>query len=205
MEELQTTEVLEREILEDARKKAARILKTADDSINTKTAEWGEKITQAIDEIKKKYSEQNELNTIKIMARLPIDKLRIKAEKIESLIQTAADDWYKSLNRQKVIDLLTNEFSKRIAFSEEDFTVVKKEVYFSYLDQKEAETISKNSGLPSDIEWFKVTKGDYPSITLEANNIRIVASVQTIIDFYLQEKREELVEALVGRTFMGDA
>jgi hypothetical protein len=204
MEELHTTEILEREILEDARKKAARILKTADDNINTKTAEWEKKTVQTIDDVKKKYNDQIELNTLKIMARLPIDKLRIKAEKIESLLQTAADDWYKSLERKIIIDLLTNEFSKRITFCEEDFTGVKKNIYFSYLDHIEVEIISKHSGLPSDIEWFKVTKGDYPSITLEAGDTRIVASIQAIIDFYLQKKREELVEALVGRVYMGD-
>ena len=204
MEELQTTEILEHEILEDARKKAARILKTADDSINAKTAEWDKKTAQTIDEINKKFNEQNELTTEKIMARLPVDKLRIKIEKIENLLRVAEDDWYKSLSREKIIDLLSKEFSIRFALCRDTIKDAKKNIYFSYIDHKEAEIITKNAGLTSDIEWYSVVKGNYPSITLEAKNIRIIASIQTIIDSLLLEKREELTEALVGRSFMGD-
>ena len=54
MEELQSTEILEREILEDARKKAMRILKTADDTIRAKTAEWEKKTADAVAELEKK-------------------------------------------------------------------------------------------------------------------------------------------------------
>jgi len=207
MEELQSTEILEREILEDARKKAMRILKTADDTIRVKVAEWEKKTAEAIDELVKKNNEQNELSTEKIMARLPVDKLREKVQKIESLLQSAVESWYKDISRQRILDLLSGELSKRIAVCEEISASVKKNVCYSGLDRKEAETVLKNvKGLKSN-EWSgsiaEISSADhYPSITLETENVRVIASIRKIIDFLLQEKREELVEALIGRTFM---
>jgi len=210
MEELQSTEILEREILEDARKKAMRILKTADDTIRVKTAEWEKKTASTIDGLEKKNSEQKELATGKIMARLPVDKLRAKVEKIESLLQSAVETWYKSLGRQKALDLLSKELSKRLTICEEISASAKKKVYYSGLDRKEAETVLKNvKGLASN-EWQGniaeiPCDHNYPSVTLETENVRVIASIRKIIDFYLQEKREELVEALVGRAFMESA
>jgi len=210
MEELQSTEILEREILEDARKKALRILKTADDTIRTKTAEWEKKTADTIVELEKKNSEQQELAAGKIMARLPVDKLRAKVERIENLLQSSVETWYKTLSRQKILDLLSQELSKRLAICEEISTSAKKKVCYSGLDRKEAETVLKNvKGLAGN-EW----QGNiaeipcdhhYPSVTLETESVRVIASIRKIIDFLLQEKREELVEALVGRTFMESA
>jgi len=207
MEELQSTEILEREILEDARKKAMRILKTVDDTIRAKTSEWEKKTAAAIDELEKKKDEQKELAAEKIMARLPVDKLRIKVEKIEELLKSAVESWYKSLNRQRILDLLSRELSKRIAVCEEISASAKKNVYYSGLDRNEVETILKNvKGLKSN-EWSgniaEISSADYyPSITLETESMRVIASIRKSIDFLLQEKREELVEAIVGRTFM---
>jgi hypothetical protein len=47
MEELTSTEALDREILEDARKKAFKILKNADDSISSSKESWDKKIERA--------------------------------------------------------------------------------------------------------------------------------------------------------------
>ena len=207
MEELQSTEILEREILEDARKKAMRVLKTVDDTIRAKTSEWEKKTAAAVDELEKKNNEQKELTAEKIMARLPVDKLREKVEKIENLLKSAVESWYKDLSRQRILDLLSGELSKRIAVCQEISASAKKNVYYSGLDRGEAETVLKNiKGLKSS-EWLgniaEISSIDnYPSITLETENVRVIASIRKIIDFLLQEKREELVEALVGRTFM---
>jgi hypothetical protein len=210
MEELQSTEILDREILEDARKKALRILKSADDLIHEQTAEWEKKTRDSIVELQNKYNEQKEAETEKVMARLPIDKLRAKIEKIEVLLQSAVEEWYKSLSRARVVELLTGELEKRIALCEEfsSGTGAKKQAQaaagtralYSGLERKEAETALKAAG-PCVIEEETVA-GRYPSIVLETGGVRITASIQKTIDYILQEKRAELLEALVGRAFM---
>ena len=214
MEELQSTEILDREILEDARKKAARILKTADETIHAQTAEWEKKTAESINELNKKFNEQKESEAEKVMARLPIDKLRAKVEKIESLLQSAVEDWYKSLSRARIIELLTGELAKRIALCDEfspdkgskksSAKAVQMRAIYCGLNQTEAETALKIAGGSCVIEE-ETSALHYPSIVLETEDVRIIASIQKMIDFYLQEKRAELVEALVGRGFVEES
>jgi len=201
MEELQSTEILDREILEDARKKALRILKTADDTARAQTAEWEKKAAEGIDDLDKKYNEQRELTAGKVMARLPIDKRRAKVEKIESLLTYAVESWYKSLSRERILELLTVEFAKRLALCEEFTASAQKRAFYCGLDRKEAESVLKIASGACTIEENTAVH-NYPSIILETGNVRVIASIQKIVDFLLQEKREELVEALLGRAFM---
>jgi V/A-type H+/Na+-transporting ATPase subunit E len=210
MEELNSTEILDREILEDARKKAARILKTADDTIHAKTSEWEKKTQEAILELEKKYNGQREEASVNIMARLPVDKLRNKAEKIENILQSAVKAWYESLSRQRIIEILTNEFTKRLAVCAEFADSNKKRVFYNALDRKEAEQVIKNASSSTSKNWADYSieesfSDGLPSITLETDDIRIIASIQKTVDLLLQEKRIELVEALVGNAFMEGA
>ncbi|MDR2965944.1 MAG: hypothetical protein LBU88_09230 [Treponema sp.] len=200
MEELQSTELLEREILDDARKKALRILKAADDTILEKTKEWDDKTTESINDLEEKYSKQKKIAAEKIMARLPIDKLRAKAEKTENLLQDAVKDWYESLDRKLVLKILNDELNKRLELCRIP-PAASKDVYYSGLDINEVLSIIKPTG---DSYTFKEISSAscYPLITMETENFNIIASIQKIIDYYLAEKREELVEALVGRDFM---
>jgi len=210
MEELNSTEILDKEVLEDARKKAMRILKTADDAISVKTSEWEKKTREAVNELESKYNGLREEAAVNIMARLPVDKLRTKAEKIENILQDAVKAWYSSLNRVQVLEILTNELAKRLAFCAEFASSMKKRVLYSALNRKEAEDMLKNAGNIAskdlaDYGMEETASGGFPSITLETEEIRITASIQMTVDLLLQEKRAQLVEALVGNAFMEGA
>jgi len=201
MEELQSTDILDREILEDARKKAARILKTADDAVRAHTKEWEKKTAESIDALEKKYNEQKELAGEKVMARLPIDKRRAKVEKIENLLQSAVESWYNSLSRVQILELLSKELSKRLALCEEFSAPSGKRAFYNGLERGEVEKTLKTLSGTCTIEE-NTTADRFPAITLEAGNVRIIASIQRLVDFLLQEKRTELVEALVGSAYV---
>jgi len=196
MEELQSTEILEREILDDARKKALRILKAADDTVLAKNTEWNNKTTESITDLENKYTEQKKLISEKIMSRLPIDKLRAKAEKTESFLQDAVKNWYESLDRQIILNLLKKEINKRLSLCVIP-PAAKKDIYYSGLDIKEVLSIIKPTG---DSYSFKEipSASHYPKITIETENFNIIASIEEIINYYLDVKREELVKALMG-------
>jgi len=200
MEELQSTDTLDREILEDARKKAQRILKTADETTLAKSKEWEKKTAESIAELEKKYGGLREAAAEKVMARLPIDKQRVKVEKIENMLNSAVVSWYEGLDRGRVLNLLSDELAKRLALCEEFSSASKKCAYIGNLDKKEAQTVLKKAGVTCDIKEISAA-GNFPSITLETGNIRIIASIQNMTDFLLQEKREELVEALIGSAY----
>jgi len=203
MEELQSTEILDREILEDARKKVVRILKTAEDTVNAQNAEWENKTLASINELDKKYKEQREISAAKIMARLPTDKHRVKIEKIESLLFSAVETWYKNLSRQRILDLLAEELAKRLVLCEDFYKAARVDARINGINPKEAETVFQKIKLKCVISEDTVVNR-YPSITLDTGETRIIAGIENIVNFLLQEKRAELVEALIDPAFIGE-
>ncbi|MDR2942718.1 MAG: hypothetical protein LBV17_09035 [Treponema sp.] len=199
MEELQSTDILDREILEDARKKAHRILKAADDTIKSKSAEWETKLKGTLDELEEKYAKNSKSITEEIMAVLPIDKQRARAKKIEELLNSAVETWYSRLNRQRVLGFLQTELSKRLASCGGFSASGGIQAYIHKVEANEAEAILKAvlPGKTCTIEKTQSTDA-YPSIILENQEIRIYASIGKAADFILGEKREELIAALLG-------
>jgi len=205
MEELQSTDILEKEILEDARKKAHKILKTADDTIKSKSADWEKKLKVTLDELEDKYDKNSKSITEEIMAVLPIDKQRAKARKIEELLHLAVENWYSRLSRQRVLGFLQGELSKRLAscggFSASGGITA----YIHKVEKAEAEAVLRAvlPGKTCTVETAQSTAA-YPSIILENNEVRIYASIGKAADFILGEKREELLTALLGENTLGN-
>jgi integrase len=115
MEELQSTEALDREILEDARRKAFRILKSADDTVKSNALTWEKKTNNAAADLKRRFEERRNKSLEEIMARLPLDKRRAESEKIERLVSEALDLWYKTQSRERILGLLEAELRRRLA------------------------------------------------------------------------------------------
>jgi len=199
MEELQSTDILDKEILEDARKKAHRILKTADETIKAKSAEWEAKLKANLGELEEKYAKNRQSITEEIMAVLPIDKQRAKARKIEELLNSAVEKWYSSLSRERVLGILRMELSKRLALCGDFSASGGICAYIHKIEQAEAKAIIK-AVMPDKtctVETMQSTAA-YPQLMLENPEIRIYASIGKTVDFILGEKREELISALLG-------
>jgi hypothetical protein len=199
MEELQSTDILDKEILEDARKKALRILKAANDTIKAKSDDWESKLTAALDELNERYANRGKSADEEIMAVLPIDKQRARARKIEELLNSAVENWYSRLNRRRVLGFLQTELSKRLASCGDFSASGGIRAYIHKVEPAEAEAILKAvlPGKTCTIETMQSTPA-YPQITLENGEIRIYASIGKAVDFILGEKREELIAALLG-------
>ena len=224
MEELQSTEILDREILEDARKKAQKILKTAEDTIKTKSADWENKLKASLSELEKTYARQGKIAADEIMARLPIDKRRIKAKKIEEMLSSAVKSWYEGLSRGRVLELLKKELEKRLASGDKITVTGGIRARIHHIEQHEAETLLKTVlprrgvdtsgidasgidipgidipgiGIPYVIEKIH-SDSPYPEIIVETQEARIYVSISKIIELFLDEKRAELIEALLGK------
>jgi len=205
MEELQSTEVLDREILDDARKKALRIIKQADDAVNSQNAQWEKKTEDSKKDLEKKYIEQIKNETVKVMAKLPIDKQRARIERIESCLKDSVESWYQNLKREKVLKILSREVSKRLCLCDEVKTSSGVKIEISGLDINEAEVLLK----PFSINYAKPfniiksgTNHTYPFIMIESGSTRIIASVEKAVEFIIYKNREEIIESLVGRDLM---
>ncbi|MDR1586335.1 MAG: ATPase [Treponema sp.] len=204
MEELQSTEVLDREILEDARKKAYRTLRAADETVKANAAAWEKKTEGAVDELKLKYAERQKLAAAEIMARLPLDKRRAKSERIERLLEEAEENWYRGLSRGKVLDILKRELVRRLGecpeFSGFADSGEKPGFFIHCLDRAEAEALLEEllPGRAFSIEEA-ASGAPMPKIVLENREVRITASIGMALDDLLREKRAELTAALLGR------
>jgi hypothetical protein len=200
MEEIQSTEIIDREILEDARKKAWRILKTADDTVKAQAAEWEKKTVERLDELRGKYLKRKEMAATEIISRLPMEKRRIKAQAIDSLLNQAVYAWYTGLDRGYVINLLKHELAQRCAACGEGFGCSGR-VLYSKLSRSEADTICAESLAMNGANFSMeetTSGGRFPELIVDNDTVRISASVKKAVDFFLLEKRAELIMALVG-------
>ncbi|MDR0785451.1 MAG: ATPase [Treponema sp.] len=204
MEELQSTEVLDKEILEDARKKAFRTLKSSEDTIKDASVVWEQKIQAAISELQKKYTEKTKRDGDEIMSRLVLDKQRLRSAKIENALKNAAFSFLKSLNRERQLALLKKELTIRLKELEDVgdpiTTEDKPEVYSRFLTERELGKL-----LPKELKRFIVepplsfkNAGQFPAVVINTKKVKLTASLDEVVESLLRDKRGELTAALIG-------
>jgi vacuolar-type H+-ATPase subunit H len=195
MEELQSTEILDREILEDARKKAWRILKSADESVKAQSLDWEKKIKEDMEELKCKYKKRTDSSVSEIISRLPMEKRRIKAQALDIMLTKAVMTWYSGHDRKYILKLLENYLKVRVT----EYGNFSGKVFFSGLSQAEAEEILHNTIPQAQISIGEVNSADiFPVLVIDNMDVRIRASIRIAVDFLLLNYRTELISALVG-------
>jgi vacuolar-type H+-ATPase subunit E/Vma4 len=205
MEELQSTDVLDREILEDARKKAYRILKTSEEGVKAAAESWEKKTSAAIAETRARYASRFATTKDEIVARLLLDKRRVRSEKIESLLKTAMAGYLQSLPRETVLSLLENELRLRLAELREtnEFPETGVKARINNLSSAESEAIlnkylSPGTWTLETVNSATLVEDKFPRLTLDAPSVRISASIDSAGYDLLEDKRAELLVALLG-------
>jgi vacuolar-type H+-ATPase subunit E/Vma4 len=206
MEELQSTEVLDREILEDARRKAQRILKTADDEAAASDAVWEKKTRKALDELNRRFEERLEMGRVEIMAHLPLDRRRLALERVDRLLHEAANSYLEGLEREKLLGILARELRERSMELEDGDSGRGKaalEVVYRFLSREEAEGLLRKAS-PNGAFTFGeesaayLHAGGFPGIVADSGTVRISVSAGAAVEALLSEKRGELAVALLG-------
>jgi vacuolar-type H+-ATPase subunit E/Vma4 len=208
MEELNSTEVLDKEILEDARRKAQRILKTADETTASGTKKWERKTGIALKGVRDRYETRLEANRSEIMARLPLDKRRIRLAKIESFLKDAAASYLAGLSRSRLLALLERELKKRAdelepgqgdsSSSRFEGTAVVRGLAGEELTELLSRTFPGGKWTITRGENRHIAPGTFPALMLDTPAVRITVSVDAVIGTLLQDKRAELAAALLG-------
>lgn len=197
MEELRSTEVLTKEILEDARRKAFRILKEADKSAAEKAAAWEKKTEKALAELDAKSAEEEKRERDDIMARLPLDTRRIRSERIENLLREALDRYLANLPRDKALKILAGELARR----KDALSGGPVEVEARGLSGEEAARLLAGVG-----EGITVGGGQaYPALVLDSPEVKITVSLEAAARQALLDARGELTRALVGPAILEEA
>lgn len=102
MEELVSTDALEKEILADARKKAERILKGAQDEAGRIAASVEKRNAAASAELEKGLAERSARYKVDALARLPLEKARMRAAFVDALLREALGAFMASLPEARV-------------------------------------------------------------------------------------------------------
>ena len=203
MEELQTSEALDREILEDARKKALKTLKNADDSIASSKVSWEKKLKRSQEKIRKGYAEKEDRIRKEILNRLPMDKRRVRSETIDTYLNKAMEAFLSSLDRPSMLRIMEKELEKK-----------KPELSGGRMESGDAmlryRGLSKEecSGLAAAFfrgTSFRYTEdplymiaGSFPAVVIDYPHLRITVSVDRAAQALLLDKRAELAAALFG-------
>jgi hypothetical protein len=202
MEELQSTDVLDREILEDARKKAKRILATAEETVAAGAASWEKRLDQDTQDMEKNYAARVEKARNELMARLPLDQRRAQSERVETLFVSAMGEFLGSLPRERILSLLEKEL-RRCAAGLPESDPGPLEAGCRSLSPEELKRLLDTAlpGIPwtfrEDMEFHRLP-GSFPAIVVNSPAVRLTASVDALAASLMEDSREELVSALLG-------
>jgi vacuolar-type H+-ATPase subunit H len=227
MEELRTTEVLEREILEDARKKAARLLRTTDDTIAQQRRDWEKKLGDDLESIRKSYMTRMKKTVEDIFARQPLDKRRLRLKTHEGFLSGAIEDFLSGLDRTRLISVLERELLERLNAVAGDIigssvtnngvtnnVAISAVVCYSGLSLDETRSILKKSNAAFDWQFEEdLSSNDvlrdnssarFPRIVIDTGVFRLTASIESTAAALLKDNREELAAALLGPEALHD-
>ncbi len=112
MEELRSTEILDKEIIEDARKKAEQILKNSE----TSAEEIGSEVSKRVEKVRKEkeqaYNEKIASFSKDVDAAIPLEKERLLVAFENKEVATAIGAYIEALPLEKKIALLTKKLGR---------------------------------------------------------------------------------------------
>lgn len=203
MEELRSTEILDKEIREDARKKAERILKNAE----TEAAGIKNGVTRRIKEVKAEkerfYSEKLKAYKDNCNAAVPLEKQRKEILFFDSEIQRALDAYFGETGKEKKRGIIAG-FLKKFEPVVGNKKIIVKYAGFS---KSETETLIKEyfpKAVPekyaklTDVE-AEIAGVDYGLIIEDTEHtFACKTDINRARRYLLTEKREEVKAALFG-------
>lgn len=204
MEELRSTEALDREILEDARRKADRLLRGAEQSARDSEASWEKKLADDLAALERKHSERIASRRNETNARLPLDQRRLRAERAERLLRGAMERNLRALPRERILAVLERDLAARTAELPSDGLVVRR----SGLSESEASSLMSGA-LPLALWSFAADAppddpGVLPRLSIEGGKTTVRVGIAEAGEELLGEKRAELAQALLGSEVLDD-
>lgn len=205
MEEFRSTEILDKEIQADARKKAEKILAKADVDCALLLEEVSGRIEKAKKELEDKYALKIAAFEKDLSATLPLEKERFLVSFIQSSIEKAINAYLAKLSDEEKIDLVLKKSVKI-----EDVLKSKKlnALYYGFQESLVKKTVGKKFNLISvkETEFNKMIIEndlgitDRKGIILESEDkaIRVRMTLSEVISQIQDKYRVELYSALFG-------
>jgi vacuolar-type H+-ATPase subunit E/Vma4 len=212
MEELRSTDALDREILEDARKKAARALKDAEKNAREAEETWAAKLRTDIEDLERRHRQRIEAKRRELFARLPLEQRRLRAERSQRVLNAQMDAVLGAIDRPAMLELLRRRLSLRAAAFDSEAATAR----YAGLDAAEVQAMlsaalpaaftvggcrieldagnARAARLPTE----RLAAERRPSLVVENEDVVVRVGTAEIGEELLSEKRAELAAALLG-------
>ncbi len=205
MEELRSTEILDKEIQSDARKKAERLLSKADIDCQMILAEVDERVEKAKKEISDKNEQKAASYEKQQNAALPLEKERFLVGFIQSAINKATDEFLEKMSEEQRLLLVLKPLEKNSElFKSKKFDVS----FYGFNENLVKKTLDKKLDVESysKTEFNKIIVEDDCGIEKKEGvivesldkSIRCRFTLSEIISEAQYEHRAELCNALFG-------
>ncbi len=207
MQELRSTEVLDREIQADARRKAEKILAKADEDAQNILASVGAKVEEALKEKEAFYAKKLDAIEKDLNASVPLEKQRFEVSFIQNAFMDRINAYLDGLSESEKIQMVTKNLDvKNIV---ENNFVVNAYVYgfsTSAVKKELSGLLGKNLAAVEKTEFGKISMEDdlglksKEGIILESEdkNYRCRLTVTQVLSQILDKYRGELSQALFG-------
>jgi V/A-type H+-transporting ATPase subunit E len=212
MEELKSTEILDREIEADAKKKAARILKDAENAAAERKTGSEQRLAEELDREKRRFEELVKARKAESAARLALDKRRLECERVERGLEDAMAAFLGALERESLIKIVQAAFVQRVeAVFAGDFSslaALSPRISYRFLSRSELDALLRAAFPLDSSAWEKTETAEGGvfgaadlSVVFDTPSVRIRASAGDEGLELLSEKRTELCAALWGAEY----
>ena len=196
MEEIRGTEALEREILEDARKRADRIIRKAEENARLLGAQTEQRIKEAKAALLSEYQIKKRTAELEMLSRLPLEKARLDILYRDEILRKALKEALASMNPR----LFGLWCVKRLVCQVELVRKSPAKVLVHGLDSETMRDIGALFGQGSDISIEEAPTMKVRGLIVEPMDAsyRISITENDLLEWLLDEKRGELAAALFG-------
>ena len=198
MEELRSTEILDREIQEDARKKAARMISDAEKEAENIRNAVKERIQTAQEERRSAYAAKEAAFKADAEAAVPLKKERFLAAYEDTAVTDAINEYIAGLDPKKKLELIKQLLAKYApAFKNKKITAVVGG--FNINTMKEA--LEAEAGKGNVLSCTEAPKGqDFEGCIIETEDrsVKCRATITELVNRIVDTDRYELASALFG-------
>ncbi|MCQ2578565.1 MAG: hypothetical protein MJ176_08555 [Treponema sp.] len=210
MEELRSTEILDKEIQVSARKKAERILAKADEDCKSLESQVAERVEKAKNEVEALFAHKLEAIKKDSEASIPLEKQRLLVSFIQNEIVTNINDYLVALGEDKRIELVLKNAGEVLPRLSEG-TKVNAFVYG--FDSKKAEKALKKllaTNLSkveetvfgkAALEESAIDLKEGIILVSEDSKLKMRFTLCEVVNAVLDKYREEMKDALFGDVF----
>lgn len=201
MQELRSTDILDKEIQTDARKRAEKILKKADSDVSNILASVDENVEKAKTQKEAFFQQKLDAFEKDQQASIPLEKERFEVSYIQSQLSDKINKYLESIPEEKRMDLVfkffTFDLQQNVNAYVYGFDLKKAEAYLSKkLGSKMLKCEKTDFGRLIVEDDCGLSKQEGFILEAEDKSFRCRLTISQVVSSILDEKRNELYKAL---------